>query len=624
MSLSDPLTLLRDYTIGGKPVVLEGDHIVFGSTRFERTALTAYKAGATGGGDYYPIDSLWAILQKDPTQGKNTAGEYVAFCGSQNIKPVGITDRKKLVEFLTGKVAESKSVDYAGYEQPEPVELEDASAGLGLESAEAKRASKPKERAEPTPEDREKIEKAKVAFQRFLLQPIGVKPTAEELASAEGDEDEVEAEGAAAADVGADEGVDAGEPAEAAKGGAGADAMKVDEANAKAEEAAGGDKEGKEEVGGATKATEDEKGTPAATPGSAAKPGLMKQEILEAALLKQVFNEAKPFIRFDRERVQSIQRREIAVRDRTSVLLAPSTTKFGVLETLLEQFKHKNKRKLEETGGREAQKHQRTSGRDGASSGTASAGGVARPAPSGAFSAAGSAARPPTAGRTATSAPLQGAPRPVGSSAPPQPSATKHQARPPSQSTVSPAAARPSAFPGLRPGVTILIVPSAITSIVSMYNVRPLLEASEFTPGAELKAKEGFVKEASFLVSHTFEDGTKLELLVIDNPAKLQPHEWAQVGACIAQGSTWQFKGWPFPQGEVEIFAKMCGFYIRHSDEIPNQKTKGWTVTNLVFSREKSRRHEVGVIMTTFWVTLQKFLKIHKGNLLHNARSSRV
>jgi hypothetical protein len=351
MSLSDPLTLLRDYTIGGKPVVLEGDHIVFGSTRFERTALTAYKAGATGGGDYYPIDSLWAILQKDPTQGKNTAGEYVAFCGSQNIKPVGITDRKKLVEFLTGKVAESKSVDYAGYEQPEPVELEDASAGLGLESAEAKRASKPKERAEPTPEDREKIEKAKVAFQRFLLQPIGVKPTAEELASAEGDEDEVEAEGAAAADVGADEGVDAGEPAEAAKGGAGADAMEVDEANAKAEEAAGGDKEGKEEVGGATKATEDEKGTPAATPGSAAKPGLMKQEILEAALLKQVFNEAKPFIRFDRERVQSIQRREIAVRDRTSVLLAPSTTKFGVLETLLEQFKHKNKRKIEESEG---------------------------------------------------------------------------------------------------------------------------------------------------------------------------------------------------------------------------------------------------------------------------------
>jgi parafibromin len=249
---------------------------------------------------------------------------------------------------------------------------------------------------------------------------------------------------------------------------------------------------------------------------------------------------------------------------------------------------------------------------------------VARPAPSGAFSAAGSAARPPTAGRTATSAPLQGAPRPVGSSAPPQPSATKHLARPPSHSTVSPAAARPSAFPGLRPGVTILIVPSAITSIVSMYNVRPLLEASEFTPGAELKAKEGFVKETSFLVSHTFEDGTKLELLVIDNPAKLQPHEWAQVGACIAQGSTWQFKGWPFPQGEVEIFAKMCGFYIRHSDEIPNQKTKGWTVTNLVFSREKSRRHEVGVIMTTFWVTLQKFLKIHKGNLLHNARSSRV
>jgi len=156
-----------------------------------------------------------------------------------------------------------------------------------------------------------------------------------------------------------------------------------------------------------------------------------------------------------------------------------------------------------------------------------------------------------------------------------------------------------------------------------MLNVRALLESSEYVSGADRKAA-GAVKESSFVVHHVFEDGSKVELLVLDNPAKLTPHEWSQVVGCIAQGSTWQFKGWPFPQGEVEIFAKMCGFYIRHNDEIPNQKTKGWTVTNLVFSREKSRKHEVGVMMTTFWMTLHKFIKVHKPQLVHSGRSART
>jgi hypothetical protein len=63
----------------------------------------------------------------------------------------------------------------------------------------------------------------------------------------------------------------------------------------------------------------------------------------------------------------------------------------------------------------------------------------------------------------------------------------------------------------------------------------------------------------------------------------------------------------------------MAGFFIRFADEIPNQKTKGWAVTNLVFSKEKSRKHEVGVIMNTFWNTLYKFMLINKPHLLKPA-----
>ena len=43
MSLSDPLTLLREFTTAKRKVVIDGEHIVFGKTRFAKDAPTAYK-----------------------------------------------------------------------------------------------------------------------------------------------------------------------------------------------------------------------------------------------------------------------------------------------------------------------------------------------------------------------------------------------------------------------------------------------------------------------------------------------------------------------------------------------------------------------------------------------------
>lgn len=50
----------------------------------------------------------------------------------------------------------------------------------------------------------------------------------------------------------------------------------------------------------------------------------------------------------------------------------------------------------------------------------------------------------------------------------------------------------------------------------------------------------------------------QVKLRVLDNPqSALKAHEWDDVGAVIVQGTTWQFKGWPFAKGEAEIFHKM-------------------------------------------------------------------
>ena len=83
----------------------------------------------------------------------------------------------------------------------------------------------------------------------------------------------------------------------------------------------------------------------------------------------------------------------------------------------------------------------------------------------------------------------------------------------------------------------------------------------------------------------------------------------------LTQGQEWQFKDWPL-KTVTAIMQRMCGFHVQFSDEVPNQTVKGWSVTKLVFSKERSKRHEVGVCMMLFWQTIHKFLSNNKPHLL--------
>ena len=62
-TLADPLTLLRDFTVEKKSITRDGDHIVFGRTRFLRSAPTAYRQSG-GAKDFYTIDSVWSLLEQ--------------------------------------------------------------------------------------------------------------------------------------------------------------------------------------------------------------------------------------------------------------------------------------------------------------------------------------------------------------------------------------------------------------------------------------------------------------------------------------------------------------------------------------------------------------------------------
>ena len=558
-SLTDPLTLMREYTMNKKAITLDGEHIVFGRTRFPRKAKTAYKNTGAGEG-FYQIDSVWSILQ-----GKKTA-EYVRWCGSQMIPVVHVKDRRPLEKYLKGGEADSSAIDYSQYVAVQPVSAEAAgdssavadSSSAAEPSSAAASSSKPLARPrELTAEEAKQLEEGRKAIKRLLVQPNGVPSSG-------------------------------------------------DDAAAEAADAAAGEGEGDK---AATKST---------------------------AGLKDAVALAKPFIRADREATMPIVRRERQLRTRSSILLAPSVQSLPVLTTVLEGFKKRNKAQLEMLD-----KEQRRAAKQA----DIAAGRIAPKAVPGVPPPPPGGAGPAAAGIPPLPAHLGGSKAPSSKAASGGGPAAGQPARP----------LRPVGGGGKLSGVAVIAVPAAITAIVNMYNAKELFESGGYDTGPECKAA-GVAKEATISVRHTFDDGSYANILIMDNPtARLAPADWAQLCGVVVQGSTWQFKGWPFPQGEPELFAKCarrlrsappytlpplppcplslsvtaatsaspgcahrtCGITFRFSDEIPNQKTKGWAVKSLVFSREKSRRHEVNSVMTQFWDYLHKFIMLHKPHLLH-------
>ena len=340
MSISDPLTLLREFTIAKKAITLEGDHIVFGRTRFPRGAATAYRAGS-GKKDYYSIDSVWGLLEK----GGDKAAEYAKWCGAQGITVIAFLDRKNLLSYLRGEGdGSSANVDYAGVPQVKPVDEAGASMDVamadGAEAASLPSALKPSRKREPTAEEAKAIEEAKEAFKQVLVKPIGA-PIPDKPAAA----DEPAATDGPSADVAMGEAADEGGSAEPVAG----------------------DKGGKKKA----KAGE---GKAAADPAAAAAKHSMDG-------LKEAIALAKPFIRSDRELSSAIVKRERQMRSRSSSLLAPHAKSFPVLTAILDGFKKRNKAVMD-LKDREARKSSKSGGGPSSAAAASSAAASSRSAAS--------------------------------------------------------------------------------------------------------------------------------------------------------------------------------------------------------------------------------------------------
>ncbi|KAI8642363.1 RNA pol II accessory factor, Cdc73 family-domain-containing protein [Parasitella parasitica] len=119
MSTADPLTLLREFTISNKPVSLldaggqtvtnisDAKTIQFNEkTTFPRDAPTNFKKTNAADNETYTLETLIFLVQN--AQLDNSA--YFKECRARGIEHVSIVDRRKILDYLTGKVDQSPNV----------------------------------------------------------------------------------------------------------------------------------------------------------------------------------------------------------------------------------------------------------------------------------------------------------------------------------------------------------------------------------------------------------------------------------------------------------------------------------------------------------------------------------
>ncbi|CAH0553260.1 unnamed protein product [Brassicogethes aeneus] len=156
----------------------------------------------------------------------------------------------------------------------------------------------------------------------------------------------------------------------------------------------------------------------------------------------------------------------------------------------------------------------------------------------------------------------------------------------------------------------IIIIPAGTNSLISMYNVKDVLQDLRFVTQEEKKMQGG--KRDNEVLIQRQRNGQTVPYRVVDNPAKLSPSDWDRVVAVFVMGPAWQFKGYPW-ETPVEIFDKIAAFHIKYDEMKIDPNVEKWAVTVIQLSRTK--RHLDRAALMVIWEKLDRHILQFKPHL---------
>lgn len=146
-------------------------------------------------------------------------------------------------------------------------------------------------------------------------------------------------------------------------------------------------------------------------------------------------------------------------------------------------------------------------------------------------------------------------------------------------------------------GPPIIILPTSMSALVTMWNAKTFFGNGQFQTQAEAKAS-GHIKEPML---HVNNPSTNRFFEFIDNPNRLSVEHWSRVRAVVVSGDTWQFKGWKWDTPQT-LFQHVRGIHF-HYDDDDGEWRKGpvgqWRVKDIGINR--TRRHLDRTALMDFW-----------------------
>ncbi|KAJ2745846.1 accessory factor associated with RNA polymerase II [Coemansia sp. BCRC 34301] len=159
----------------------------------------------------------------------------------------------------------------------------------------------------------------------------------------------------------------------------------------------------------------------------------------------------------------------------------------------------------------------------------------------------------------------------------------------------------------------IIVVPAATTSMLTMYNIKALLQDHQFIEGRAEMEKAG-PKPREVIVEHTMSySGQTLKFRIVDSVQDFTEADWESLVCVFTQGAAWQFKNWTWKTPE-EVFHNCLGFYPKYQDERPKDTVNSWAVSPL--NIERSKRHMDRATVVGLWNSLEQYMARNKPDLL--------
>lgn len=131
----------------------------------------------------------------------------------------------------------------------------------------------------------------------------------------------------------------------------------------------------------------------------------------------------------------------------------------------------------------------------------------------------------------------------------------------------------------------IILVPTALTSTITMFNAKEFLETGNLTlQQDQLPDKK---KPKIDILMRKLPDETTSYYKIMDDPSRLSSEEWEKVAAVFVTGQTWQFRGWKYDNPAV-LFQHVLGIHLMFDDRQPPTTIQSWNCKLLKVSDSRS------------------------------------